>query len=52
MFIQGASLVAQWFHSPNEGGMDSAPGWGTKILHAVQHGQKKKKIIHSNEKFI
>ena len=23
--------------------MDSIPGWGTKILHAVQHGQKKKK---------
>ena len=23
--------------------MDSIPGWGTKILHAVQHDKKKKK---------
>ena len=24
------------------GGMGSIPGWETKILHAAQHGQKKK----------
>ena len=27
----------------NAGGVDSVSGWGTKILHAAQHGQKKKK---------
>ena len=27
---------------PLQGGSGSIPGWGTKILHATQHGQKNK----------
>ena len=39
------SLVVQWlrFCASNAGGAGSSPGRGTKIPHAVQHGQKKKK---------
>ena len=40
-----ASLVVQWLglHASTAGGTGSIPGWGTKILHAEQSGQKKKK---------
>ena len=33
----GTSLVVQWLRlwAPNEGRLDSTPGWGTKIPHAV-----------------
>ena len=38
------SLSVQWLglHAPTAGGMGSIPGQGTKILQAVQHGQKNK----------
>ena len=32
---------APTFHSQGTG---SIPGWGTKILHTMLHGQRKKKI--------
>ena len=37
-------LVVQWVRlcPSNAGGMGSIPGWGTKIQHAVQCGQKHK----------
>ena len=37
--------MVQWlrFCASNAGGAGSSPGRGTKIPHAVQHGQKKKK---------
>ena len=37
-------LVIQWLrlHASTAGGTDLSPGWGTKILQAVWHGQKKK----------
>ena len=37
--------MVQWLrlHSSTVGGMDSIPGWGTKIPHATWYGQKKKK---------
>ena len=40
----GTSLEVQWLrlHASIAGGMGSIPGGGTKILHAVQPGQKKK----------
>ena len=43
--ILGTSLVVQWLrlHASNAGGMGLTPGRGTKITHAVWHGQKKKK---------
>ena len=36
------SLVVQWLrlHAPNAGSMGSMRGWGTKILYALQQGQK------------
>ena len=38
----GTSLVVQGlkFHTANVGGKGLLPGWGTKIPHAVWHGQK------------
>ena len=38
----GTFLVVQWLRLrvPTVGGMGLIPGQGTKILHAVQHGQK------------
>ena len=41
----GTSLVVQWLrlHTSNAEGVGSIPGWGTKIPHATQWGQKKKK---------
>ena len=41
----GTSLVVQWLRlpTPNAAGMSLILGQGTKIPHAVWHGQKKKK---------
>ena len=42
----GNSLAVQWLrlHASIAGGTaGSIPGWGTKILHAMRRGQKKKK---------
>ena len=38
-------LAVQWlrFCLANAGVVNSIPGWGTKILHVKQHGQKIKK---------
>ena len=42
------SIADQWLriHAFTAGGTGSIPGWGTKILSAMQNGQKKKKRIH------
>ena len=39
-----ASLAVQWLvlHASTTGDMGSTPGQGTKILNAMQHGQKNK----------
>lgn len=39
------SIAVQWLriHAFTTGGTGSTPGWGTKILCAVQNGQKNKK---------
>ena len=44
-FCLGTSLAVQWLRlqASTAGGMGSVPGLGTKIPHAVQSGQKKKK---------
>ena len=41
--MRGNSLVVQrlGLHASTAGGPGSIPGWGTKILQAAQHGQKK-----------
>ena len=41
----GNSLAVQWLrlHTSTAGGMGSISGWETKILHNMQHSQKKKK---------
>ena len=41
----GTSLIVQWLrlHAPTAGDTGSIPGQGTKILHYMQCGQKKKK---------
>lgn len=38
-------MTVQWLrsHTSTAGGMDSNPGWGTKIQHVTQYSQKKKK---------
>ena len=43
----GTSLVVQWLRlcTSNAGGMGLTPGRGTRILHAMLHGQKKKKKL-------
>ena len=43
----GTSPVVQWLRlwASTAGGMGSIPGWGTKVPHAVQCGQKTKKLI-------
>ena len=35
----------QWLriYAPTQGGTGFIPSWGTKVLHAVQYGQKNKK---------
>ena len=40
---RGTSLAVQWLRlrAPNAGGTGSIPGWGTKIPHVAQSGQKK-----------
>ena len=40
------SCLPQWLRAcpPTVGGVSLIPGWGTKIPHATQCGQKKKKI--------
>ena len=40
----GTSLAVQWLrlYASNAGGMGSISGWGIKILHATQCGQKVK----------
>ena len=40
--------MVQWLrpYIPNAQGTSSIPGWGIKILHAAQHGQK-----NNNNKF-
>ena len=42
---EGTSLAVQWLrlHASTAGGTGSIPGCGTKIPHAMWHGQKKKK---------
>ena len=44
--IQGTSLAVQWLglHSTNAWAVNLIPGWGTKSLHAIQHGQKINKL--------
>ena len=41
----GASLAVQWLRlrASTAGGTGLIPGQGTKILHAMWHGQKKQK---------
>ena len=41
----GISLAVQWLrlHASNAVGLGSIPGQGTKIPHAVWHGQKKER---------
>ena len=41
----GTSLAVQWLRlcASNAGGMDSIPGWGTKIPHGVAKKKEKKK---------
>ena len=39
--------VVQWLElcASNAGGTDSVPGWGTKILHGAQCGQKQRRMV-------
>ena len=43
--LGGTSLAVQWLRLcvSTAGGMGSIPGWGPKIPHAAQRGQRKKK---------
>ena len=43
--LPGTSLAVQWLRlcASTAGGMGSIPGWGTKIPHAAQYGQKEKR---------
>ena len=43
--ILGNSVVVQWLglSAFTVVGLGSIPGWGSKILQAAQHGQKKRK---------
>ena len=45
ILLKGTSLVVQWLglHVSTAGSMGSTPGWGTKILQAMWHGQKKRR---------
>ena len=49
----GTSLVVQWLRlcTPSAGGMGSIPGQRTKIPHAMQHSQKKKKSEGKSQEF-
>ena len=46
-FKGGTSLVVQWLRlrAATAGGAGVIPGWGTKIPHAVWHGQGKRAIL-------
>ena len=46
--------MVQWlrFCASNARGAGSSPGWGTKIPHAVRHGQKKKKQLYSRKRHV
>ena len=41
--------MVQWlrFRDSNAGDMGSTPGQGIRIMHATQHGQKKKEKVES-----
>ena len=41
------SLEIQWLRPelPLQGGTDSIPGWGTKILHGAECGQKQRRMV-------
>ena len=45
----GTSLAVQWLslHTSTAGSVGSLPGQGNKILHAMQHGKKKKSELLS-----
>ena len=47
------SLAIQWLglHASTAEGMGSIPGQGTKIPHATQHDQKKKKKERKEKNF-
>ena len=47
----GNSLGVQWLglQASTAGGPGSIPGQGTKILHAPQHSQKKKKKLNKRD---
>ena len=49
----GSSLVVQWLRlqASTAGGMGSIPGWGTKILHAMQYARppKKRRVLGLQE---
>ena len=46
--VRWTSLVVQWLRlgASIAGGMDSIPGWGTKIPHSTWCSQKKKESVH------
>ena len=50
MLHSGTSLVVQWLRlcDSNAGSAGSIPGWGSKILHVLQCGKKKKKETASS----
>ena len=50
--MPGTSLVVQWLRicTSTAGGIGSIPGQGTKILHAMQCSEKKKKINKTKKK--
>ena len=45
-----SSLTVQWLGpcASTAGDMSSIPGWGTKIPHAMRHGQKEEKCLFSS----
>ena len=52
--ISGTYLAVQWLgcHTANAGGTVSIPAQGTKIPHALQHGQKLKNNKNNIYKYI
>ena len=46
------SPEVQWLklHTSTARSMGLTPGWGTKILHAMQRGKKKKEKMHYDTK--
>ena len=47
---QRTSIAVQWLrlNAPNAGGLDSIPGWGTRIPRVMGCGQKATEM-HNNE---